>query len=90
EPGWVWAGMRARGDSGTLFSGAVGAPMSRRIQAAAWFAATQTRAAGAAELRVAWMRQLHSALQLARMYATDVMDPVPTWSVTAWFGASLQ
>ena len=62
--------------------------MGRWVQAGLWAAASRSDAAGAAELRVAWAQRFSSALQLARFYRFDAMDPAPLWSVTAWFGAS--
>jgi hypothetical protein len=88
--GWLSTGVRARGDFRLLGTLEAGAPMGRRAQAAAWVAATHRAAAGAAEMRVTWVPRLHSALQVARMYSTDVMDPSPQWSVTAWLGATVQ
>jgi hypothetical protein len=84
---WLSLGVRAR-PNGTLATIGAGAPMGRDVQGAVWAAATARDAAGAAELRVAWARRLSSALQIARMYATDAMAPAPAWSVTAWFGAA--
>lgn len=72
----------------SLISGTIGAPMSKHVQAAVWAAADRHDAAGASELRVLWSKQLFSALQAARLYRFDAMDPVAVWSVTAWFGIS--
>jgi hypothetical protein len=35
---------------------------------------------------------MFSSLELARMYVRDEMDDplAPTWSATAWFGATMQ
>jgi len=84
---WLSLGVRAR-PNGALATIGAGAPMGRYVQGAVWAAATARDAAGAAELRVAWAKRLSSALQVARMYATDAMMPAPVWSVTAWFGAA--
>lgn len=88
EAGWVSATVRARPGLGPLGSLSAGAPANRWVQAGAWIAVTPDAAAGAAEVRVAWARRLYSALQLARMYETDEMTAVPSWSATAWFGAN--
>nr|MDQ3370274.1 hypothetical protein [Myxococcota bacterium] len=55
------------------------------VQAGGWVAASRRLTAGAAEVRVAWARRLASALEVARMYDSDAMDPAPRWSATAWF-----
>ena len=55
-----------------------------------WAAIGRDDAAGAAELRVAWAKQLFSALQVARLYRFDAMEPISLWSVTAWFGAATE
>ncbi len=86
--GWVTAGVRLRPGHGVLATISAGAPMGRWLQAAAWAAATAEHAAGVGELRIAWARRLSSALQVARMYDTDAMQPAAQWSVTAWFGAT--
>lgn len=86
--GWITASVRARPGLGPLVAASAGAPAGRYLQAAGWIAASRDAAAGAAELRVAWARRLSSALQVARMYATDEMQPAPVWSLTAWFGAT--
>ncbi len=84
-------GGRARPGLGALGTLAVAAPMASWIQAGGWVAASRAATAGAAEVRVAWARRLSSALQIARMYGTDApMLPAATWSVTAWFGASME
>ncbi len=62
--------------------------MGRWLQAAAWAAVSGDTAVTAGELRIAWARRLSSALQIARMYDTTLMNPSPTWSVTAWFAAA--
>ncbi len=86
--GWITAGVRLRPGHGVLGTITAGAPMGRWLQAGAWAAATPHHVAGAGELRVAWARRLSSALQVARMYDTDAMEPAAQWSVTAWFGAT--
>jgi len=88
DAGWVRAGVRARPRLGTLGTLSAGAPMGRWLQAAGWIAASPRAIAGAAEVRVAWARRLASALELARMYDTDAMDPTPAWSLTAWFAVA--
>jgi hypothetical protein len=90
--GWFELGLRSRPGLGMLATASAGAPMSKRWQAAMWAAASSDDAAGAAELRVAWAKQLFSAVQAARIYQfTDppsgMMMPNAVWSVTAWFGA---
>lgn len=86
--GWITASARARPGHGVLGAVSAGAPMGRWLQAGAWAAATAEHVAGAGELRVVWARRLSSALQIARMYDTDAMQPAARWSVTAWFGAT--
>ena len=87
--GWLELGLRSRPGLGTLGTISAGVPMSKRWQAAMWAAASTSDAAGAGELRVAWAKQLFSALQVARIYNfTDPTMPTAVWSVTAWFGAS--
>ena len=86
--GWVELGARDRPGLGALVTASAGAPMNRWLQAAAWAAIGTSDAAGASELRVAWARSLFSALQLARVYRFDAMEPVAVWSLTAWFGAT--
>lgn len=71
----------------SLISASAGAPMSKHVQAAVWAAANRKDAAGASELRVLWSKKMFSALQAARLYRFE-MDPVPVWSITAWFGIS--
>lgn len=86
--GWFELGLRTRPGLGTLATASAGAPMSKRWQAAMWAAASTNHAAGAAELRVAWAKQLFSAVQAARMYQfRDPTLPTAVWSLTAWFGA---
>jgi hypothetical protein len=86
--GWCELGVRARPGLGGLVVASGGAPMGRWVQAGAWAALGRDDAAGAAELRVAWAKRLFSALQAARIYRLDAMEPVGLWSVTAWFGAA--
>jgi hypothetical protein len=88
EAGWGEVAVRERPGLGGLVALGGGAPMGRWVQAGMWAAASRSDAAGAAELRVAWAKRLFSALQVARFYRFDAMDPSPLWSVTAWFGAS--
>lgn len=88
--GWLELGARARPGLGGLAFASAGAPMGRWVQAGAWAAVGSEDAAGAGELRVAWARRLFSALQVARMYRVDAMEPFALWSVTAWFGATSQ
>jgi hypothetical protein len=85
--GWFELGLRSRPGLGTLATASAGAPMSKRWQAAMWAAGSANDAAGAAELRVVWAKQLFSAVQAARIYQfIDPMTPNAIWSVTAWFG----
>jgi len=86
--GWCELGLRSRPGLGMLATASAGAPMSKRWQAAMWAAASPNDAAGAAELRVAWAKQLFSAVQAARIYQFDTAMPTAVWSLTAWFGAS--
>jgi hypothetical protein len=92
--GWVHAELRARPGLGGLATASAGAPMGRWIQAGAWIAASRHDAAGAGELRVAWAKRLASALEVARMYASEpgeqAMTAAPAWSVTAWFAATTE
>lgn len=88
--GWLRAGIRHRPELGVLGTVEAGAPMGRTVQAGGWLAASKRHAAGAAELRVAWARRLASALELARMYDVDAMQPAPAWSITAWFAVSTE
>jgi hypothetical protein len=86
--GWFELGLRSRPGLGMLATASAGAPMSKRWQAALWAAASPNDAAGAGELRVAWAKQLFSAVQAARIYQFDTAMPTAVWSLTAWFGAS--
>jgi hypothetical protein len=86
--GWLELGARTRPGMADLVFATAGAPMNRWLQAGMWGALSREDAAGAAELRVAWAKQLFSALQVARIYRLDAMEPLPVWSVTAWFGAT--
>jgi hypothetical protein len=92
QAGWGEVGVRERPGLGPLVVATGGAPMSRRVQAAAWAAIGRDDAAGAAEVRVAWAKQLFSAVQTARLYRFDRlnMDDQPVWMVTAWFGAMIE
>lgn len=92
---WLALGGRTRRNIGSLGTFALGAPMNRWVQAAAWFAASPKVTAGAAELRVTWAQHLYSALEVARMYlpiddmSEDMSAPLrPAWSATVWFGAA--
>jgi hypothetical protein len=86
--GWLELGARVRPGLGPLAIASAGAPMSKRWQAALWAAAGTHDGAGAAEARVAWSTRLFSALQAARLYQLDAMEPRAVWSLTAWFGAT--
>jgi hypothetical protein len=86
--GWLELGARTRPGLGSLVTAAAGAPMGRLVQAGAWAAIGRDEAAGAAEVRVAWAKTLFSALQVARIYRLDAMEPFALWSITAWFGAA--
>ena len=88
--GWLELGARARPGLGGMLFASAGAPMGRWVQAGAWAAAGRDDAAGATEVRVAWAKRMFSALQVARMYRFDPMEPIALWSVTAWFGATSQ
>lgn len=88
--GWLELGARTRPGLGGIAFASGGAPMGRWVQAGMWAAIGEHDAAGAAELRVAWANRLFSALQAARIYRFDAMDPTPLWSVTAWFGATTE
>jgi hypothetical protein len=86
--GWLELGARRRPGLGGLVFASGGAPMGRWVQAGLWAAIGKDDAAGAAELRVAWAARMFSALQAARVYRLDPMDPAAVWSITAWFGAT--
>jgi len=88
--GWLELGARARPGIGPLFTINGGAPMGRWVQAGVWGAIGERDAAGAAEVRIAWAKTLFSALQAARVYRLDDMDPRAVWSLTAWFGATTE
>ena len=88
--GWLELAARERPGLGGVVSLGGGAPMGRYVQAGAWAAASRRDAAGAAELRVAWAKQLFSAVQAARFYRFDPMAAAPEWSLTAWFGATTE
>lgn len=88
--GWLELGVRTRPGLGGLLTANAGAPMGRWVQAGVWAAVGRDDAAGAAELRVAWAKTLFSALQAARIYRLDPMEPFALWSVTAWFGAATE
>lgn len=86
--GWLELGARARPGLGGIVTASGGAPMSKWLQAGVWGALGREDAAGAAELRVAWAKTLFSAVQIARIYRFDQIDPFALWSITAWFGAA--
>lgn len=86
--GWIGASVRVRPQLPAVIALSAGAPMGRWLQAAAWAAVSGDTAATAGELRISWARRLSSALQIARMYDTNFMNPSPIWSVTAWFAAA--
>ena len=86
--GWIGASVRSRPALPAVIALSAGAPMGRWLQAGAWAAVSGDTAATAAELRIAWARRLSSALAIARMYDTTLMNPSPIWSVTAWFAAA--
>lgn len=86
QQGWLELAVRERPGLGGVAALGGGAPMGRYVQAGAWAAASRHDAAGAAELRVAWDKQLFSAVQAARFYRIDAMAAAPEWSLTAWFG----
>jgi hypothetical protein len=86
--GWLELGVRERPGLGGVAALGGGAPMGRYVQVGAWAAASRSDAAGAAELRVAWAKQLFSSVQAARFYRFDAMAAAPEWSLTAWFGAT--
>jgi hypothetical protein len=88
--GWLEIGARARPGLGGLLTASAGAPMGRWVQAGMWASVARDDAAGAAEVRVAWAKTLFSALQAARIYRLDAMEPIALWSVTAWFGAATE
>jgi hypothetical protein len=96
EAGWLELEVRERPVVGPLFVVGAGAPMGKRVQGAAWAALAENNdRAGAAEVRVAWANRLFSALQIARIYPqrrddSAVMDHLPVWTVTAWFGATTE
>lgn len=86
--GWIGASLRVRPALPAVIAVSVGAPMGRWLQAATWAAVSGDTAVTAGELRIAWALRLSSALQIARMYDTSMMNPSPIWSVTAWFAAA--
>jgi len=88
--GWLELGARVRPGFGGLVTASAGAPMGKWVQAATWAAIGRDDVAGAAELRVAWAKQLFSGLQVMRLYRFDAMEPLSLWSVTAWFGAATE
>jgi hypothetical protein len=95
EAGWLELEARERPGLGPLLVAGAGAPMGKRVQGAAWAAVERENSAGASELRVAWANRLFSALQIARIYPqrrddSVVMDHLPVWTVTAWFGATTE
>ncbi|MFT3693048.1 MAG: hypothetical protein QM831_07895 [Kofleriaceae bacterium] len=86
--GWFEVGLRERPGLGLLGTAYAGMPMNAMLQAGVWAAVSRDDSAGAAEVRVAWARQLYSALQAARIYQFDTMTPQAIWSLTAWFGVT--
>ena len=90
DAGWIEIAARERPELGGLVVVGGGAPMGRRVQAAAWAAIGRGDAAGASEIRIAWANRLFSALQAARIYRSRETDgeSLPVWTVTAWFGAT--
>jgi hypothetical protein len=86
QQGFFELAARERPGLGAEVSIGGGAPMGRYVQAGVWATASRTDAAGAAELRVAWAKQLFSAVQAARFYRFDAMAAAPEWSLTTWFG----
>ncbi len=95
DRGWITAGVRARPDLGPLATLSFGAPADRRIQLAAWIAASSHVALGAGALRIAWARHLASALEVGRIAVGEpAMDPAmadsatAAWSATAWFAVT--
>lgn len=81
-----WLELFARHRPGGAIGGvSAGAPAGRWFQLAGWVAATRRDAAGAAELRITWATHLASALEIARIYDVDAMQPSPVWTATAWF-----
>lgn len=83
--GWVRASLRWRPELGELAALSVGAPAGRWVQLAGWIAASPNATAGAAELRITWAKSLASAIEFARIYDVDAMQPAPRWTATAWF-----
>jgi hypothetical protein len=88
--GWCELGVHSRPGLGTLATASAGAPMSKRVQAALWAAASPHDAAGAAEVRIVWAQRLFSALDAARIYDFSPAMPAAEWTVTAWFGAATE
>jgi len=82
--GWLRAGVRHR-PAGPIATFSAGAPAGRWFQLAGWIATTKRDAAGAGELRITWAKRLTSAIEFARIYDVDAMQPAPVWTVTAWF-----
>jgi hypothetical protein len=83
--GWARAAIRWRPELGALGTLQVGAPAGKWFQIAGWIAATERHGAGAAELRITWAKSLASAIEFARIYDVDAMQPAPLWTATAWF-----
>ncbi|MGE0399661.1 MAG: hypothetical protein AB7T06_23300 [Kofleriaceae bacterium] len=87
DRGWLSLGARYRPGLGPLGTFGAGAPMGRRLQSAAWIAASPRATAGVAEVRAVWATHFYTALGFARMYLTDESAIAPAWSATVWFGA---
>ena len=68
DAGWVAASLRHRPGLGSLATATFGLPMGPRWQAGAWFAASETAMAGAAELRWQWSSRWWTAAEVARGY----------------------
>ena len=83
--GWTRANVRYRPVLGPLATITAGAPAGRWFQVAGWIAASKHAGAGATELRITWARCLTSAIEFARIYDVDAMQPSPVWTATAWF-----
>jgi hypothetical protein len=84
QRGWLTAFARHRA-AGPLVGATAGAPAGKWFQVAGWIAASERDRAGAAELSITWAKRLTSAFELARMYDVDAMDPIASWTATAWF-----
>ena len=85
---WLELGIRQRAGLGVLAVAGAGATLTRHVQAGLWAAIGAHDGAGVAELRCTWSKRWFSAVQAARIYELDLMDPLAVWSFTAWFGAT--